>query len=120
MFVSKLRWLSLLALIGLVGLATGSSGFFGFFGFLGFLSFNRSDERDEANAGRAALVAFSATLILAALTIAAIPLLAQYRQAMSLNMGNLLAYCLLAVAAIFASSLLSFLITYHYLDAKGR
>lgn len=120
MRTTPLRWLWLLGLIGLVGFATGDHGFFGFFGFFAFLSFWRADERDTANMGRAGLTAFATTTALAALAIAAMPLLGRQRQALSLDVGDLYAISVLAIAGILAAGSLSFVISYHYHDVRGE
>jgi hypothetical protein len=120
MIVHKLRWLSLLSLIGVAGWFTGNYGFYGFFGFLGFLAFHRLDERDSALAGQAALVAFGVTIILAALGIAAVPILLVYREALSWNMGDVLACAFIALAAIMFFCPVSFAVSYAYLDRKGE
>ena len=121
MITHKLRWLTLLGLLGAVGWFLKQPLFYGMFGFLGFVRLFWYDERTESVFRRAASVAFVVGVIAFAGTFVYLGVVfgTGSQNVASFDRSNLLGLLIMAWALTYFLFLLSFSLSFIYLDLRG-
>lgn len=114
----RLRWLTLISPLGLLGLLLKNPLFFVLFGFAVFSVFllSRPDERAERNLGRAACVAYLATLTAIVLVYLWLGIFIVHA---GLTRADLVARLSYAIVAITLAHILAFTTSYSLFDLRG-
>jgi len=111
-----------LGVLGLLGVVLKQDAFYALFGFSAFVVLFSSDERTEHNFGRAAGVAFVATLVgfTATFVWLGVMLRPEIRAISGLTAGDLAGVLALGLGIVYGVHLLSFALSWIYFELRGN